>query len=100
HHLIGTSPSPDPAAESPGWRASLVPGKGPKPWPHVLDRLKSLPLQVQAPDEFTSMAFDGGRVVYIRSTGLSPYTGEMTVMSKAYGIMDKIAHSGTLPESI
>jgi hypothetical protein len=26
----------DPAAESSPWRASLVPGKGPRPWPRVL----------------------------------------------------------------
>lgn len=98
---LGASPTPDPAAESPAWRRSLVPGKGPKPWPHVLDRLKTLPLQMQKPDELTATPLDGGNIVYIRSTSLSPYTdAPYAVVIKAYMIMDKLVKSAKRPDAI
>src|SRR5258708_3425224 len=43
---LGVSPTPDPAGVSPTWRQSMVPGKGPNPWPHVLDHLATLPRSV------------------------------------------------------
>ncbi len=98
---LGAAPGVDPAAASPAWRASMVPGKGPNPWPHVLDSLgASLPAYLQAPDEFTSQMLEDGRVLYVRSTSLSPYEGEMTVQLKAYLIMDRVVKSGRLPEDV
>lgn len=97
---LGASPTPDPALTSPTWRASMVPGKGPDPWPHVLDQVSSLPLYVQKPDEMTATRLNDGRVLYIRSNSLSPYEGEITVMLKAYLIMDGIVKSGNIPSDI
>ncbi|HXI88318.1 MAG TPA: hypothetical protein VNH64_12720 [Parvularculaceae bacterium] len=98
---LGAAPTPDPAEESPAWRASLVPGKGPDPWPHVLDTLKILPLQTQKPDELMATPLDDGDIVYIRSTSLSPYTDEpAAVIIKAYLIMDNLVKSGKRPDAI
>jgi hypothetical protein len=62
---IGTSPGPDPAARSDPWYASVVPGKGPNPWPRVLDALSPLPLHVRPPNEFTATWLDEGRVDFL-----------------------------------
>jgi hypothetical protein len=96
NRTLGVAPTPDPAAATPPFRQSMLPGKGPNPWPHVLDGLKDLPLSDRAPDEFTSTPLEGGRVLYIRSTALSPYEGELTVQIKAYQIMDKAYKAAAL----
>ena len=97
---LGVAPGADPAAASAPCLASVVPGKGPDPWPHVLDRLSKLPPHVQPPDEFTSLSLAGGRLLYIRSTSLSPYEGENTVQRKAYGIVDEVVKSGKAPDDV
>ena len=97
---LGPAPSRDPAAVSEAWRASMVPGKGPNPWPHVLDALPTLPLYAQPPDEFTSTPLYGGSLLYIRSNTLSPYEGEIAVQNKAYDIVDTVMKSGKRPEDV
>jgi len=98
---LGASPTPDPAAASPTWRQSMVPGKGPQPWPHVLDPLPALPLYLQAPDEMTSAPLRDGHVLYIRSTSLSPYSDDFGVVQiKAYSIMDKAFHAARPPSDL
>jgi hypothetical protein len=98
---LGAAPTPDPAAGSPTWRQSMVPGKGPNPWPHVLDRRAALPLYLQAPDEMTATPLEGGRILYVRSTSLSPYTDDpLAVQIKAYSIMDKVIRSGRPPADV
>jgi hypothetical protein len=97
---LGAAPTPDPAAYSPEWRRAIVPGKGPDPWPHFLDRLPSQPLYAAPPDEFAATPLDGGATLYIRSTSLSPYQGELTVMLKAYRIMDAMVKAPALPSNI
>jgi hypothetical protein len=97
---LGAAPSPDPAAASPPWQASMVPGMGPKPWPQVLDALPSLPLHAQPRDEFTSTSLEDGRLLYIRSTSLSPNEGEIAVQLKAYLIVDGVVKSGQLPSDV
>lgn len=98
---LGIAPTPDPAAASPTWRQSMVPGKGPNPWPHVLDRQAALPLYLQTPDELTATPLADGRILYVRSTSLSPYTDEpMAVQSKAYSIMEKVIRSGRAPDDV
>jgi hypothetical protein len=87
---LGVAPTPDPAGASPTWRQSMVPGKGPNPWPHVLDHLATLPLSVQAPDELAATSLNGGSVLYVRSNSLSPYTDDFgAVQIKAYSILDQ-----------
>jgi hypothetical protein len=56
----------------------------------------ALPLFAAAPDEFTASKIGDGSILYVRSTSLSPYEGEMTVMIKAYQIMEKVVR-GPLP---
>jgi hypothetical protein len=89
---LGAAPDSDPEASGSQWRAALLPGKGPGAWPQVLDHSASLPLFAGPPDEMTSATIGDGSILYIRSTSLSPYEGEMTVMIKAYQIMEKVAH--------
>jgi hypothetical protein len=67
---------PDPAQYTPSWRQSIVPGRGPEPWPHVLERLPSLPLHAQAPTPLAATELDGGRILYVRSTGIYPFGPE------------------------
>ncbi|HLZ74107.1 hypothetical protein [Phenylobacterium sp.] len=99
--VLGVAPTPDPAAASPTWRQSMVPGKGPNPWPHVLDRLPTLPLYLQAPDELTATSLENDRVLYVRSTSLSPYTDDaFAVQLKAYLIVDKAFKSGHTPTDV
>lgn len=91
---------PDPAAAAEPWQASMVPGKAPSAWPHVLDGLSKLPLYLQEPNEFTSAPLDDGRVLYVRSNSLTPYEGEITVQLKAYLIMDGVVKSGQVPSDV
>jgi hypothetical protein len=56
-----------------------------------------LPLHAQPRDEFTATSLEGGRLLYIRSTSLSPYEGEIAVQLKAYLIVDGVVKSGQLP---
>jgi hypothetical protein len=68
-------------------------------WPQILDHAAVLPLFAAPPDEMTSTTIDDGTILYIRSTSLSPYEGEMTVMIKAYQIMEKVVR-GPLPRDV
>src|SRR5260221_6728636 len=87
---LGVAPTPDPVGASPTWRQSMVPGKGPNPWPHVLDHLATLPLAVGAPDELAATTLNGGGVLYVRSNSLSPYTDDFgAVQIKAYSTIDQ-----------
>ena len=97
---LGAAPTPDPAGASPTWRQSMVPGKGPNPWPHVLDHLATLPLSVQAPDEFAATTLNGG-VLYVRSNSLSPYTDDAYVVQiKAYSIMERAFKAAHPPAAV
>jgi hypothetical protein len=58
---LGAARTADPAARSLPWRASMVPGKGPSPWPHVLDALREVPPHAAPPDEFCPAASTAGR---------------------------------------
>ncbi len=98
---LGAAPTADPAARSMPWRASLVPGKGPNPWPHVLDGLREVPPYAAPPDEMTSRALYGGKVLVVRSTSLSPYTDNAgAVVGKAYDVVDDVVKSGVLPKDV
>jgi len=98
---LGVAPSADPAAASPTWRQSMVPGKGPDPWPHILERLPSLPLYVMPPTELAAQPLEDGRALYIRSNSLSPYTDDaFLVQIKAYSIIDDVVKSGRLPKDV
>lgn len=98
---LGAAPSADPAARSMPWRASLVPGKGPNPWPHVLDALREVPAHAAPPDEMTGRGLFGGRVLVVRSTSLSPYTDNAgAVVGKAYDVVDEVVKSGTIPKDV
>lgn len=98
---LGIAAFADPAAASPTWRQSMVPGKGPNPWPHVLDRLATLPLYVQPPNELVAQSLEDGRALYIRSNSLSPFTDDAyAVQVKAYSIMDEVVKSGRRPTDV
>jgi hypothetical protein len=98
---LGASPTPDPAGHSEGWRASMVPGKGPNPWPHVLDAVPEVPAFAAPPDELTSRTLFGGRVLVVRSTSLAPYTDNpAAVVGKAYDVMDEVVKSGRIPRDV
>lgn len=88
---LGAAPGTDPEASGSQWRVALLPGNGPGAWPQILDHAATLPLFAGAPDEMTSTTIGDGSILYVRSTSLSPYEGEMTVMIKAYQIMEKVA---------
>jgi len=96
---LGPAPSPDPAARSAPWRASMVPGKGPAPWPHVLDSLPALPPYVRPPDEMSSLSL-GEDVLYVRSTSLASPGDEMSVQRKAYEVVDGAVKSGRRPRDL
>jgi len=98
---LGVAPTPDPAAVSPAWRASMVPGKGPDPWPHVLDDLKDLPIYVQKPDELAWATLRNGSLLYIRSNSLDPYTDNpLEVILKGYLMMDTLVKSASMPNDV
>jgi hypothetical protein len=98
---LGAAPTPDPAGRSETWRASMVPGKGPNPWPHVLDAVPEVPPFAAPPDELTARPLYGGKVLVVRSTSLSPYTDDRgAVVGKAYDIVDAAVKSGTIPKDV
>src|SRR5262249_5744846 len=90
---------PDPAQYSPAWR-SMVPGRGPDPWPHVLERLPSLPLYAQPPSGLTSTMVDEGRVLYVRSNAVYPLGEEKPLDSLGYDIIDTALKSATPPRDV
>jgi hypothetical protein len=98
---LGAAPTPDPAGRSETWRSSMVPGKGPNPWPHVLDAVPEVPPFAAPPDELTARRLYGGKVLVVRSTSLSPYTDNpAAVVGKAYDIVDEVVKSGTIPKDV
>ena len=98
---LGEAPTADPAALSPLWQQSMVPGKGPFPWPHVLDSLAGLPLYLRPRDELTATGLNDSHVLYIRSTSLDPYTDDPdAVLLKAYMIIDTIFKDRRFPSDI
>jgi hypothetical protein len=98
---LGIAPTPDPAAVSPAWQASLVPGKGPQPWPHVLDGSTNLPPYLQPRDEMSWRLLHDNALLYIRSTSLSPYTDDpYAVVEKGYTMIDTIVKSGHIPGTV
>lgn len=98
---LDVAPTPDPAGASPTWRQSMVPGKGPDPWPHVLDHLTKLPLSVQAPEEFAATTLNDGSVLYVRSNSLSPYTDDICVVQlKAYSILERAFKAARPPVAV
>jgi hypothetical protein len=98
---LGAAPTADPAARSLPWRASMVPGRGPNPWPHVLDALREVPPHAAPPDELTSRGLFGGKVLVVRSTSLAPYTDNpAAVVGKAYDVMDEVVKSGVIPKDV
>jgi hypothetical protein len=98
---LEVAPTPDPAANSPAWQASLVPGKGPQPWPDVLDGMKDLPPYLQPRDEMSWRLLRNNTLLYIRSTSLDPYTDDpAAVWIKAYVMLDTIIKSGHIPSTV
>lgn len=90
---------PDPAQYADIWRQSMVPGRGPEPWPDVLDKLPALPLYVQAPASLTASRLDEGRVLYVRSNSVSPIGSEPRVETEAFAIVTD-ALRGTPPKHV
>ena len=98
---IGAAATADPAALSPPWQQSIVPGKGPAPWPHVLDAVSELPLYLRPRDELSATDLNDSRLLYIRSTSLDPYTDDPdAVLLKAYMIVDNIFKKQRFPTNI
>jgi len=91
---------PDPAQYSDSWRASMVPGKGPGPWPHVLERLPQLPLYAQAPATFATAELEGGRVLYLRSTGIFPIGEDTPVETRVYRLIAAAVADGDPPDHV
>jgi hypothetical protein len=92
---------PDPAQYAPSWRQSIVPGRGPEPWPHVLDRLPSLPLHVQPPTPLAATELEAGQVLYVRSTGIFPFGPEpQPVESLAFTVVADAVRDGTPPRHV
>jgi len=90
---------PDPAQYSPAWR-SMVPGRGPEPWPHVLERLPSLPLYAQPPSGLTSTTIDEGHVLYVRSNAIYPLGEEKPLEDLGYDIIDTALKSANPPRDV
>ncbi len=97
---LPAAPTADPMSASEPANVILAPGKASNPWPQVLDGLSPIPLHARPPDEFTSERLDDGRVLYVRSTSLSPYEGEIAVQTKAYDIIDDVVKSGKIPGDV
>lgn len=92
---------PDPAQYALSWRQSLVPGRGPEPWPHILDSLPALPLHAQPPASLAATELQDGRLLYVRSTGIYPI-GENAppVESRAFAVMADAVRDGTPPRHV
>jgi len=90
----------DPAQYSTSWRGSMVPGRGPDPWPHVLERLPTLPLYAQKPAGMTSAFIDDGRVLYVRSNAVYPTGEETSIESLTYDIIDKAVNAKPRPRNV
>lgn len=91
---------PDPAQYSNPWRASMVPGRGPEPWPHVLEQLPQLPLYAQNPAGLTATEIDDDRVLYVRSNAIGPIGDERPIESRSYTILNDAVRDGVPPTDV
>ena len=92
---------PDPAQYSDSWRQSMVPGRGPEPWPHILERLPTLPLYAQPPATFASADLNNGEVLYIRSNGIFPIgSDQRSVESRSFQLIADAVHAGSPPRHV
>jgi hypothetical protein len=91
---------PDPAQYSDSWRASMVPGRGPDPWPHILERLPQLPLYAQAPATFATAELEDGRVLYLRSTGIFPIGEDTPMDNRVFSLLAATVADGDPPNHV
>lgn len=92
---------PDPAQYSDSWRQSMVPGRGPNPWPHILERLPALPLYAQPPATLATAELEDGRVLYIRSNAVYPIGQDQpSVENRSFGVIDAALADGTPPRHV
>lgn len=92
---------PDPAQYSDSWRQAMVPGRGPEPWPHVLERLPRLPLHAQPPTPLAASELVDGHVLYVRSTGVYPFgEPEQSLEDRAFGVIAAAVRDGAPPRHV
>lgn len=93
--------SPDPAQYSDSWRQAMVPGRGPDPWPHVLERLPELPLHARTPTPLAASELLDGRLLYVRSTGVYPFgEPERSIEDRAFGVIADAVRDGAPPRHV
>jgi len=96
--VLGAAPGADTLAANSTWVAALAPPKGLDSWAHVIDATSTRPHYLADPTEFTMDKIGDGSVPYIRSTSLSSYTDDGSlVMAKSYKIMDDLVRREERP---
>jgi hypothetical protein len=96
--VLGAAPGADALAANSTWVAALAPPKGSDNWAHAIDAVAARPLYLGDPTEFTMNKVGDGSVAYIRSTSLSSYSDDSSVVtSKAYMIVDNLVRRGERP---
>jgi hypothetical protein len=96
--VLGATPGADALAANSSWVAALAPPKGSDSWAHVIDAAAARPLYLGDPTELMMNKVGDGSVAYIRSTSLSPYSDDSSLVStKAYKIIDDLVRREERP---
>ncbi|MEO6579985.1 MAG: hypothetical protein ABIN83_02390, partial [Sphingomicrobium sp.] len=97
---MGASPTREPAVLTESWRESVVPGKGPRPWPQATDGLRPLPPYLQPPTDLTHLYLDGGDLLYLRSSNIYNVDDSNPFSGKAYNIIQEALYRPKPPTDV